>query len=68
MSDEFDVVARVTSLYAVHTYCIAVCRVAGLTAIEVVHGERGVRRDLVQALAVADCLLYRVLIIEDLIA
>lgn len=63
VSDEFHVVARVTSSYTINTYCIAIRRVARLTAVKVVHGKRRVRGDFVQTLAVSDRLLHRVLVV-----
>ena len=67
MPDELDVVARVTRFDAVDADGVPVGRVARPAAVEVVHGERRVRRDLVETLAAVDGLLHRVLVVEDLV-
>lgn len=47
VSDEFHVVASVTSFYTVNAYRVPIRRVARLTTIEVVHRKGSVRRDFV---------------------
>lgn len=47
MSDEFHIVTGVTSFYTIDAYRVSIRRITRLTAIEVVHGEGGVRRDFV---------------------
>lgn len=47
VSDEFHIVASVTSFYTVNAYRVPIRRVARLTTVEVVHREGSVRRDFV---------------------
>lgn len=42
MSNELYIMTGVTSLDAVDADGVAICRVAGLAAVEVVHGKRGI--------------------------
>lgn len=68
MPDELDVVSSMASLDAIDTNGVAVSGVAGLTAIEVVHGKGSVTGDLVEALTIGDGLFHRILVVEDLVA
>lgn len=42
MSNELYVMTSMTSFDAVDTDGVPICRVAGLAAVEVMHGKRGV--------------------------
>jgi len=47
VSDEFNIVAGVTSFYTVNAYRVPIRRVARLATVKVVHGEGSVRGDFV---------------------
>ena len=67
MSNVLDTVPGVADLDAVDADGVLVGRVARFAAVEVVHGERCVARDLVQTLTGLDRLLHHVLVVEDLV-
>lgn len=67
MANVLDTMTGVADFDAVHTDGVLVGGVAGLAPVEVVHGERGVARDLVQALTSLNRLLHHVLVVEDLV-
>ena len=68
MSNVLDAVSGVADLDAVDADGILLGGVARLAPVEVVHRERRVARDLVQALAGLNRLLHHVLVVEDLVA
>lgn len=68
MSNKLNVMSSVARLDAVHTNRVAIRRVASLTPVEIVHGERRVAGYLIEALSVCDSLLDSILIVEDLVA
>ena len=68
VTDELHVVTRMTRFDAVDADGVAIGRVARTAAVEVVHGERRVRRDLVQALAAVHRFLHGVLVVENLVS
>jgi len=57
-----------TILDAIHADGVAVGCVAGLAAVEVVHGKGGVAANLVQALPAGDGLLHLVLVVKNVVA
>lgn len=67
MPDELDIMSSMASLDAIHANRIPVCRVAGLTSVEIVHWERRVTGNLVQTLPVRDRLFHRILVVEYLV-
>jgi len=67
VADELDVVTRMARLDAVDANGVAVGGVARAAAVEVVHGERRVRGDLVEALAAVHRFLDSVLVVEYLV-
>lgn len=67
MPDELDVMSLMTDLDAVNANCVAICRVACVAPVEVVHRKRCVRGDLVQTLPAAYRLLHLVVIVENLV-
>lgn len=67
MSDELYVMASMASFDAVHTDGVPVGCVTRLTSIEVVHRKRCITRYFIQTLTIRNRLLYRVLIVEDLV-
>lgn len=68
MPDKFHIMSGMARLDAVHTDGIAIGRVARLAPVEIVHRERCVTRNLIQALPVRDRLLNCILIVENLIS
>jgi len=52
---------------AVDANGVAVSCIARATAVEVVHGERCVRGDLVETLAAVHRFLYSILVVENLV-
>lgn len=68
VSDEFHIVTGMTSFYTINAYRIAIRRVASLTAVKVVHRKGSVRWDFVQALAISNRFLHRILITKYFIA
>lgn len=68
MSYKLDVMTSMTILNAIDAYGIAVGCVAGLAAVEVVHGKGGVAANLVQALPAGYGLFHLVLVVEDVVA
>lgn len=67
MTNKFDVVASMASLDTIDTNGISVRSIAGLTSVEVVHGEGGVAGDFVQTLSIGDGFFHSVLVVEDLV-
>lgn len=51
MSDKLDNVSIVAGLDTVDTYGVTISGVTGAAAVEVVHGEAGIRRYLVETLS-----------------
>lgn len=64
MSNKFYVVPLMAFLDAVHTDGIAVCRVAGVTSVKIVHWIAGVTGNLVQALTSAYSFFNGILIVH----
>lgn len=62
MSNEFHYMSSMAVFYTVHTNGIPLRCVAGLTPIEIMHGEAGVAGDFVETLACGHSLLYHVVI------
>lgn len=67
MSNEFHIVTSVTSFYTIDANSISISRVTRLTAVEVMHREGRVRRNLVKTLSVAYSFFNRILIIENFV-
>lgn len=67
VSDEFDVVSGMTCLNTVNAYSVTIGCITGATSVEIMHREGCVRRDLVEALTTIHGLLYRILVIKDLV-
>jgi hypothetical protein len=65
--DEINFMSSMASFNAIDTNGIAICRVACLTSIKVVHWKRCVTGDLVQTLTVGNCLLNSILIAKNLV-
>lgn len=56
-----------TRLDTINTDGVPICRMAGLTAVEIVHRERRVGRYFVQTLSRGNCSLHGVLVVMDTI-
>lgn len=67
MPDELHVMSLMADLDAVDADRVPIRRIARVAAVEVVHRERCVRGDFVQALTAAHRLLHLVVIVEDLV-
>lgn len=68
MPNELNVMSLMANLDAVDANGISIGRIARVTAIEVMHRERSVRRDFIQALTAADRLLNLIVVVEDLVS
>lgn len=67
MTDKLHVVPGMTRFDTIDAYSVPVRCVAGATAVEIVHRERCVGRDLVKTLTTIHGLFNRVLVIKDLV-
>lgn len=67
MTNEFDIVSGMTGFNAIYADRVSVGGVARLTTVEIVHRKRGVRRNFIQTLPVADGFFDVVLVIVDFI-
>lgn len=67
MSYESNIMSGMTRLDTINTDGVPICRMAGLTAVEIVHRERRVGRYFVQTLSRGNCSLHGVLVVMDTI-
>lgn len=67
MTNEFNIVPGMTGFNAIYADRISVGGVTRLTPVEIMHRKRGVRRDLIQTLSIADGFLDVILVIVDFI-
>lgn len=67
VSYKLYIVSLVAFFDAVYTDGVPICRITGVTSVEVVHGVTGVAGDLVEALSSAHCFLNGILVILNFI-